>query len=155
MAIPQEINECNNESTERLNCPNNNGADENYNVQRGDNENQNHEAAEGCVTKEFYYVSLVLNGIFLAVTLSLLALYVVRVNNNFKDDPQSSRSVHPPPEDSFYSCSPCDPMVRIYDANTMRLFMKSSSMVCCKRISSDFKVEVNKVYEVIDFNSEE
>lgn len=67
MAIPQEINECDNESTERLNCPDN--SDENGDVQRGDNENQNHEAVEGCVLKKFYYVSFVVNGIFLGLVL--------------------------------------------------------------------------------------
>lgn len=140
MAIPQKINECDNESTERLNCPNNNGADENGNVHRGDNENENQEAAEGCVTKEFYYVLLVVNGILLGVILSLLALNFVRVNNDCKDDPQASISAHPPFEDSFYSCSPCEPMVKTYDADTMRLFMKSSSMLCCKRTSPDYNV---------------
>lgn len=148
MAIPQKINECDNESTERLNCPNNNAADENGIVHTGDNENENQEVAEVCVTKEFYYVLLVVNGILLGVILSLLALNVVRVNNDCKDDPQASISAHPPSEDSFYSCSPCKPMVRTYDADTMRLFMKSSSMLCCKRTSPDFNIEVSKFLRV-------
>lgn len=153
MAIPQEINECDNESTERLNCPDN--SDENGDVQRGDNENQNHEAVEGCVLKKFYYVSFVVNGIFLGLVLCFLVLYLVRGNDDYKDDLQSSKSAHPPPEDSFFSCSPCKPMVRTADANTMKLFMRSSSMLCCKLISPVVKVQVSKVCEVNDFNREE
>lgn len=153
MAIPQEINECDNESTERLNCPDNN--DENGNGQSGDNENQNHEPVEGCVPKKFYCVSLVVNGIFLGLVLCILVLYLVRGDDDYKDDLQSSKSAHPPPEDSFFSCSPCEPLVRTVDANTMRLFMRSSSMLCCKLISPVVKVQVSKVCEVNDFNSEE
>lgn len=153
MAIPQEINECDNESTERLNCPDNN--DGNGNVQRDDNENQNHEAVDGCVPKKFYYVSLVVNVIFLGLVLCFLVLYLVWGNDDYKDDLQSSKSAHPPPEDSFLSCSPCQPMVRTVDANTMRLFMRSSSMLCCKLISPVVKVQVSKVCEVNDFYSEE
>lgn len=153
MAIPQEINECDNESTERLNRPDNN--DENGNGQSGDNENQNHEPVEGCGPKKFYYVSLVVNGIFLGLVLCILVLYLVRGNDDYKDDLQSSKSAHPPPEDSFFSCSPCEPLVRTVDANTMRLFMRSSSMLCCKLISPVVKVQVSKVCEMNDFNSEE
>lgn len=143
MAIPQEINECDNESTDWLNCQDNN--DGNGNVQRDDNENQNHEAVDGCVPKKFYYVSLVVNVIFLGLVLCILVLYFVRGNDDYKDDLQSSKSAHSPPEDSFYSCSPCKPMVRTDDANTMKLFMRSSSMLCCKLISPVVKVEVSRV----------
>lgn len=92
-----------------------------------------------------FYVSLAVNGVLLGVVFCLLALYIVRLNYEYKEDPQAFRSPHPTPEDSFFSCSPCEPLVRADDADTMRLFMKSSAMVCCKRISSVVKIEVRKI----------
>lgn len=94
-------------------------------------------------TPKKFYVSLAVNVVLLSGVLCLSVLYIVWLNNVYKDDPQACRSAHPPPEDSFYSCSPCEPMVRTDDADTMRLFMKSSSMVCCKRISPVVKIEVS------------
>lgn len=98
-----------------------------------------------CEYDKKFYVSLAVNGVLLSGVFCLLAFYIVRLDNDYKDDPQACRSSHPPPEDSFYSCSPCEPMVRTDDADTMRLFMKSSSMVCCKRISPVVKIEVSVI----------
>lgn len=94
-------------------------------------------------TPKKFYVSLAANVVLLSGVLCLSVLYIVWLNNVYKDDPQACRSVHPPPEDSFYSCSPCEPMVKTDDADTIRLFMKSSSMVCCKRISPVVKIDVS------------
>lgn len=90
-----------------------------------------------------FYVSLAVNVVLLSGVLCLSVLYIVWLNNDYKDDPQACRSAHPPPEESFHTCSPCEPMIRTDDADTMRLFMKSSSMVCCKRISPVVKIEVS------------
>lgn len=101
-------------------------------------------AGKGCVPKKLTYVSLVLNGIFFGLVLCFLVLYLVGGNDDHKDDLQSSRGAHHSPEDSFYSCLPCEPMARTDDADTMRLFMKSSSMVCCKKMIYPVNIEVRK-----------
>lgn len=136
-----------NDSGQRESNRNNNVQREsrNDNDQRERNGNENCGAAEGCVPKRLTYLSLVVNGIFFGLVLCFLVLYLVGGNDDHKDDLQSSRGAHTSPEDSFYSCSPCEPKVRTDDADTMRLFMKSSSMVCCKKmIYPVVNIEVSK-----------
>lgn len=129
-----------NNGNQNNNCPNGNG-----NGQTESNVNQNCGAGEGGVRKKLTYLSLVVNGIFFGLVLCFLVLYLVGGNYDHKDDLQSSRGAHTSPEDLFYSCLPCEPMVRTDDADTMRLFMKSSSMVCCKKmIYPVVNVEVRK-----------
>lgn len=92
-------------------------------------------------TPKKFYVSLTV--FLLGVVFCLLALYIVRLN--YKEEPQACKSSQSTPDDSFYSCLPCEPLIRTDDADTMRLYMKSASMVCCKRISPVVRIEVSKI----------
>ncbi|XP_052706247.1 uncharacterized protein LOC128181769 [Crassostrea angulata] len=88
------------------------------------------------------YVSFAVNVFFLGVVFCWVVLQIVGDHRDHRDDPQGSTPTTSLPEDLFYSCSPCKPMIKADDADTMRLATGNSSFVCCKRISQDVNLEV-------------
>ncbi|XP_078311101.1 uncharacterized protein LOC144618595 isoform X2 [Crassostrea virginica] len=53
-------------------------------------------------------------------------------------------------EDSFFSCSPCKPMMKADDAETMKLTAGNSSYVCCKKINSDINLEAPNTGQLLE-----
>ena len=95
-----------------------------------------------------FYLSFAINVFFLGIISCWVILQIVR--SAPKDCPMSP-TVPPPTssssvsEDSFFSCSPCKPMIKADDAETMRLTTGNSSYVCCKKINSDNNLEVSTI----------
>ncbi|XP_052706249.1 uncharacterized protein LOC128181770 [Crassostrea angulata] len=88
-----------------------------------------------------FIISFAVNVFFLGVVFCWVVLQIVGDHRDHRDDTQGPTPAPSLPEDSFYSCSPCKPMMRADDADTMRLATGNSSFVCCKRISQDVKLE--------------
>uniref|UniRef100_K1RFX7 THD domain-containing protein n=1 Tax=Magallana gigas TaxID=29159 RepID=K1RFX7_MAGGI len=80
------------------------------------------------------YVSFAVNVFFLGVVFCWVVLQIVGDHRDHGDDPRGPTPMTSLPEDLFYSCSPCKPMIKADDADTMRLATENSSFVCCKRI---------------------
>ena len=99
-----------------------------------------------------FYLSIATNVFFLGIISCWVILQIVR--SAPKDCPMSP-TVPPPTssssvsEDSFFSCSPCKPMIKADDAETMRLTTGNSSYVCCKKINSDNNLEVSTIYKYV------
>lgn len=88
------------------------------------------------------YVSFAVNVFFLGVVFCWVVLQIVGDHRDHGDDTRGPTPMTSLPEDLFYSCSPCKPMIKADDADTMRLATGNSSFVCCKRISQDVNLEV-------------
>lgn len=94
--------------------------------------------------------SFAVNIFFLGVIFCWVALQIVGDHQHHRNDPTGSTHAPSLSEDSFYSCSPCKPMIMADDADTMRLAMGNSSFVCCKRISTDVKLELPNTGQLLE-----
>uniref|UniRef100_A0A8W8IU12 THD domain-containing protein n=1 Tax=Magallana gigas TaxID=29159 RepID=A0A8W8IU12_MAGGI len=94
--------------------------------------------------------SFAVNVFFLGVVFCWVVLQIVGDHRDHRDDLQGPSQAPSLPEDSFYSCSPCKPMMRADDADTMRLATGNSSLVCCKRISPDVQLELPNTGQLLE-----
>eukprot|EP00105_Crassostrea_gigas_P000344 XP_011412108.2 PREDICTED: uncharacterized protein LOC105317222 [Crassostrea gigas] len=94
--------------------------------------------------------SFAVNVFFLGVVFCWVVLQIVGDHQDNRDDLQGPSPAPSLREDSFYSCSPCKPMTRADDADTMRLATGNSSFVCCKRISPDVQLELPNTGQLLE-----
>uniref|UniRef100_K1S1Q8 THD domain-containing protein n=1 Tax=Magallana gigas TaxID=29159 RepID=K1S1Q8_MAGGI len=96
------------------------------------------------------YVSFAANVFFLGVVVCYVILQIIGDIRGHRKDPPGPTPAPSLPEDSFYSCSPCKPMMKADDADTMTLATGNSSFVCCNRIIQDVQLELPNTGQLLE-----
>ncbi|XP_061194216.1 uncharacterized protein LOC133202415 [Saccostrea echinata] len=110
--------------------------DEYHKAQSGEDESKN----ENKCSKKLFVISAFANVFFLGAITFLVAFQIVRGCDKRNDPPGSELSATQ--EDVFFSCSPCSPMMKAEDVDTMKYQIGNNSTVCCKRITTNVRLQV-------------
>ncbi|XP_061194092.1 uncharacterized protein LOC133202313 [Saccostrea echinata] len=96
-------------------------------------------------------ISFLANVFLLGLIFCWVILQMVRDSCDTRDDPQGNvPSATPDPEEMFYSCSPCSPMMKAEDADVLHLSTGNTSYICCKMIKKDIKLEVPNTGQLLE-----